>query len=779
MQKEITLKNLCCPSCGNQIIETISKIKGVHNAAINPSNNLLQFEISDSVDASVVLLQVNQAIANQKPHQTITSKKIEKLERSIFILEGLSCALCAGKIEKGAKDLPGVKDARVDIISKKMILDLDKSYINDSLLTTIQNLARSIEPQVVVRKEEERSIRDESKKINKKWIRIAIGSLFFASAVYLKLPFFLSLSLFLFSYLIIGGEILFLAIKNLQHGKWLDENFLMCLATVGAFTIREYPEAVAVMLFYQIGEQLQEMAVHRSRKMISSLLSLRPDYVNKITGLDTEKVDPAVIQVGNKILVKPGERIPLDGIVVDGKSTVDTSALTGESIPRLIQTGMEALSGYVNQTGILTVEITKELKDSTLSRILELVEDSSSHKAKSEKLITRFSQYYTPIVVFLAIGIAFIPPFFVGWHAFSVWFYRALIFLVVSCPCALMVSIPLGFIGGIGNASRKGILVKGGNYLEMLNQVKTIVFDKTGTLTKGSFDVTDILPIQGISQEELLKWCAYAEVYSYHPIAQAILKKYGKEIQKEQIQNYEEIAGHGITSTISNQQFIIGNLLLMNQKQIQIPEIKEVGSIVYIAKDGQFIGTIAVNDELKPETKYAILTLKKLGIRNMVMLSGDQETEANRIGKEIGLDTIYANLLPKDKVSIVEQLLKESVGAEKLVFVGDGVNDAPVLARADIGISMGGLGSDCAIEASDIVIMTDELSKIPEAILISRKTKTIVIQNIVLALGIKITIMALGVFGKATLWEAVFGDVGVALLAVLNSLRVLSFQSKK
>jgi len=779
MQKEITLENLCCPICGNQIVDSISKIKGVRNAFINPTNSLLQFEIDDSLNTALIIQQVNQAIATSKPHQTITSKKIEKLERSIFILEGLSCALCAGKIEKETKDLPGVKDARVDILSKKMILDIEKSYVNDSLLATIQNLARSIEPQVVVKKEQERSIRNESKQILQKWIRIAGGSLFYLAGLYLNLPSPYTLILFLIGYLIIGGEVVFYAGKNLIQGKWLDENFLMSLATIGAFAIHEYPEAVAVMLFYQIGEQLQEMAVHRSRKMISSLLALRPDYVNKIYGSETKKVDPSLIQVGDQIIVKPGERIPLDAIVLVGKSTVDTSAITGESVPRRLQEGMEALSGYVNQSGVLTLEITKELKDSTLSRILQLVEDSSAHKAKSEKLITRFSQYYTPIVVFSAILIAFIPPIFLGWDMFPSWFYRALIFLVVSCPCALMVSIPLGFIGGIGNASKKGILIKGGNYLELLGQASTIVFDKTGTLTKGTFDVTAIHPVDGVSQEDLLQGCAHAEFYSFHPIAQAILKKYGQPIQKDMIQNFEEIAGLGITATINQDQFIIGNQRLMKQKNIDFPQVQEEGSVVYIVKNGTFQGTITVNDEIKPETKEAILSLKNLGFQQIIMLSGDQRPEAVRVGKEIGIDHVFSNLLPGDKVRKVEELLQGMGKNEKLIFVGDGVNDAPVLARADIGISMGGLGSDCAIEASDVVIMTDELSKIPEAVLISRKTKQIVIQNIALALGIKIAIMILGVFGKATLWAAVFGDVGVSLLAVLNSLRVLSFQPKK
>jgi Cd2+/Zn2+-exporting ATPase len=779
LQREIILENLCCPICGNEIVKTTSQIKGVKNVFINPANNQLQFEIDDSLDVVLILQKVNQAIATIKPHHTITSKKIEKLERSIFILEGLSCALCAGKIEKEVKELPGVRDARVDFITKKMILDLDKNYLSDSLMASIQNLARSIEPKVMVRKESEKSILTESKQIKQKWIRIALGSVFYAGACYLNVPANTSLLLFIVSYLIIGGEVLLYAIKNLVRGKWLDENFLMSLATVGAFAIREYPEAVAVMLFYQIGELLQEMAVHRSRKMISSLLTLRPDFVNKWVGSELEKVDPQSIKVGDRIQIKPGERIALDGIVREGISNVDTSAITGESVPRTLKEGKEALSGFLNQTGILSLEVTKELKDSTLSRILQLVEDSTAHKAKSEKLITRFSQYYTPIVVFLALTIAFAPPIFVGWHLFSTWFYRALIFLVVSCPCALMVSIPLGFIGGIGCASRNGILVKGGNYLEMLSQARTIVFDKTGTLTKGSFEVSKIQAVPGVSSDDLLKWCAYGEFYSYHPIAGAILKKYRQTIQKELIQNYEEIAGMGISATISGQHFIIGNQHLMRQHQITFSESQDFGSVVYAAKEGNFIGSILVNDEVKPSTKEAITTLKSLGIHKMVMLSGDQEPEALRIAKQIGLDTVYANLLPQDKVTIVEKLLKETHMGEKLIFVGDGVNDAPVLARADIGISMGGLGSDCAIEASDVVIMTDELTKVPEAILISRKTRLIVIQNIVLALGIKVAIMTLGVFGKATLWEAVFGDVGVALLAVLNSLRVLSFQPKK
>ena len=579
--------------------------------------------------------------------------------------------------------------------------------------------------------------------------------------------------LYVLSYLIVGFEVVKKAVNNIFHGEFFDENFLMTIATIGAFVIREFPEAVAVMLFYQIGEYFQSYAVKKSRKSIASLMNIRPDYANLKVNGNIEKKSPEEIKIGDTIVVKPGEKVPLDGVVMDGKSMIDTSALTGESVPREFKTKDTILSGCINLNGVLEIKVEKEFGESTVSKILELVENATNKKAKTENFITKFSKYYTPIVVFLALIIAIIPPIISKTDMLD-WIYRALTFLVVSCPCALVISVPLSFFSGIGSASKKGILVKGSNYLELLSKTEIVVFDKTGTLTEGVFAVQEIVNKKEYDPKELLELSAYCESYSNHPISLSIQKAYGKEINKNRIIKTEEIAGKGIISKIDNKEVACGNIKLMKELDLKdVKEIDEIGTVIYVAINKQYAGYILISDKIKADSKKAIQDLKKAGVKKTVMLTGDNKEVAEKVNKEIKLDEVYSELLPVDKVSKVEELLKNKSEESKLAFIGDGINDAPVLARADIGIAMGGLGSDAAIEAADIVIMTDEPSKIATAMKISRKTLKIVYQNIIFALIIKIGVLILSAFGLTSMWGAVFADVGVTVLAVLNSFRAL------
>ena len=564
--------------------------------------------------------------------------------------------------------------------------------------------------------------------------------------------------------------------KNIRGGHIFDENFLMSIATIGAFIIKEFPEGVAVMLFYQIGELFQDIAVERSRKSISELMDIRPDYANLKIGKELKIVSPDEVKIGDIIVVKPGERIPLDGRVIYGASMVDTSSLTGESVPREVKAGNEVLSGFINNNGALTIEVIKEFGDSTVSKILDLVQNAGSKKAATEKFITKFARYYTPIVVITAVFIAIIPPLFIKGAVFSDWFYRALIFLVISCPCALVISIPLGFFGGIGAASRRGILVKGSNYLESLNNIETVVFDKTGTLTKGVFNVTEIKSQSEYSEEALLEYAAYAESFSNHPIATSIIRAFEKDIDKSIVEEYEEVSGHGVKIRIRGEEVLAGNGKLMDNENIEYNRVETVGTVVYIAVNKIFAGYIVISDEIRHDSSNAVSALKRLGVKNIFMLTGDLKSVGERIGKELGIEHVVTELLPHEKVEKLEQIVNQSASG-RVVFVGDGINDAPVLARADIGIAMGGLGSDAAIEAADIVIMTDEPSKIETAIKIAKRTNQIVWQNIIFALGIKAIILLLGAAGFANMWEAVFADVGVAVIAVLNSMRVMKFSN--
>ena len=619
--------------------------------------------------------------------------------------------------------------------------------------------------------------------MKKRLIKIILSTIIFLMAILMGNFNFINLDndimhiiqiiLYVISYLIVGFEVIKKAIINIFHGEFFDENFLMSIATIGAFAIQEFPEAVAVMLFYQLGEYFQSYAVKKSRKSIASLMNIRPDYANLKVNGKIEKKSPEEVKIGDIIVVKPGEKVPLDGIVLDGCSMLDTSALTGETVPREVKQNDKILSGCINLNGVLEIKVEKEFGESTVSKILDLVENETKKKAKTENFITKFSKYYTPIVVFLALIIAFIPPL-VTKTEFLDWIYRALTFLVVSCPCALVISVPLSFFSGIGAASKKGILVKGSNYLEILSKTQIAVFDKTGTLTEGVFEVQKIANEKFIDKQELLRLSAYCENYSNHPISNSIKKAYGKEIDKNRIKDSKEVSGKGIISIIDGKEVACGNIKLMIELGLKnINQTDEIGTCVYVAVDKKYAGYILISDKVKEDSKKAIEQLKKVGVKKTVMLTGDNKEVAERVNKELNLDEVYSELLPIGKVNKLEELLKNKNEDSKLAFIGDGINDAPVLARADIGIAMGGLGSDAAIEAADVVIMTDEPSKIATAIKISRKTLKIVYQNISFALIVKIGVLILSAFGLATMWAAVFADVGVTVLAILNSFRAL------
>ena len=612
-----------------------------------------------------------------------------------------------------------------------------------------------------------------TRKQKKALYRILAGAVLFIAAEILAeiIEGIWTLIPFLIAFMAVGSDVVLKAFKNILRGQVFDENFLMSIATIGAFFTGDYGEGVAVMLFYQVGELFQNYAVSKSRRSISDLMNIRPDYANVERNGELMSVDPDEVAIGEEILVKAGERIPLDGEIVDGKSMLDTSALTGEAVPREVESGMEVLSGCVNINGVLRIRVTKPFGESTVARILDLVENAGSKKSKSENFITKFARYYTPFVVFSAILLAIIPPLVTGGN-FAEWIHRALIFLVISCPCALVISIPLSFFGGIGGASREGILVKGSNYLEALAQAEIVVFDKTGTLTKGSFSVAEIQP-EGRSGEELLEIAAYAEMYSNHPISASLKEAYGKEIDRTRVDQAEEISGHGVKAVIDGKVVYAGNEKLMKQQGIAYKTPSRPGTVVHVAVDGIYAGFIRIADEIKPDAEKAIADLKANRVKKTVMLTGDNRDIAESVAGELGIDQVYAQLLPADKVDKVEELFREVSPKGKLVFVGDGMNDAPVLSRADIGIAMGALGSDAAIEAADVVIMTDEPAKIASAIRISRRTLGIVKQNIVFALGVKAFFLILGAFGLANMWEAVFADVGVSVIAILNAMRAL------
>ncbi len=707
---------------------------------------------------------------------------MEKMVRKEFILEGLHCADCAEKIETKVKELDNVYTSALNFSIQTLSIEADKKNI-DQIVDKIRKIVKHLEPDVNVK--EKGWAGTQKKEENKeKWYkrrssRLIVAGALFATAMIFGLSHYIEWALYIASYLIVGYDILLKAGRNIIKGQVFDENFLMVIATFGAFGINEASEGVAVMLFFQFGEYLQHKAVDRSRRSIADLMDIRPDYANLKIGEDIKKVSPYHVEIGQSILIKPGEKVPLDGIVTEGSSMLDTSDLTGESVPRKVTKGDKILGGFINTNGVLVVKVEKEFGESTVSKVLDLVQNASSKKSPTENFITKFAKYYTPIVVMGALALAVIPPLIIEGATFSDWIYRALVFLVISCPCALVVSIPLGFFGGIGGASKLGVLIKGSNYLEALNYVDTVVFDKTGTLTKGVFEVSKINNETQISKEELLEYAAYAESYSNHPIGASILKEYGEKVNKEAITDYEEISGQGIKVKVKGKEVLIGNKKLMNQYDINFPVVETIGTVVHIAINQKYCGYIIISDEIKEDSEEAIKELKDVGVRKTVMLTGDNKTVGEKVGRQLGLDEVHAELLPHEKVEKVELLEKEKPSKGKLVFIGDGINDAPVLARADVGIAMGGLGSDAAIEAADVVIMTDEPSKLVSGIKIAKRAKKIIWQNIVFSLGIKGAVLILGAFGLATLWESVFADVGVAVIAVLNAMRVLNVEKVK
>ncbi len=618
-----------------------------------------------------------------------------------------------------------------------------------------------------------------TKKMNKQLIKILISLFLVILSTILKLDHSIINNIFyIVAYIIVGYDIVIKAMKNIGRGKVFDENFLMTIATIGAFCIGEFPEAVAVMLFYQVGELFQSYAVDKSRKSISSLMDIRPDYANVYRKEEIERVDPDEVNIGEIILVKPGEKIPLDGIVIEGASMLNTQALTGESVPRRVRESNEVLNGCINNDGILKIKVTKKFEESTVAKILDLVENASSRKSKSENFISKFAKYYTPIVVIIAVFLAILPPLIIKDASFNDWLYRALSFLVVSCPCALVISIPLSFFGGIGASSKIGILIKGSNYLEALAHTELVVCDKTGTLTEGVFQVQKIESI-GYSDEELLRYASYAENFSNHPISLSIKKAYGKEINEKLVTKTKEISGKGIFARVDKKEILVGNKKLMREYKIEVKESKEAGTIVYVAIDNKFAGTIIISDKIKEDSFKAMKEFRKNHVERVIMLTGDLDDISKNIAQKLKLDSYYAELLPQDKVEKVEKLMNQKSDRGKLLFIGDGINDAPVLAIADIGVAMGGVGSDAAIEAADVVIMTDEPSKVSSAIKISKKTMRIVRENILFAILVKVAILILSAFGIASMWAAVFADVGVSVIAILNALRILRIKNNQ
>ena len=782
IKREIVLDGLNCAHCAEVINEKVRNLEEIESSNLNFINKTLTINIYLKYNQEEVIEKVIKIVDDTEPGLTINVKELKsKSRKKELILNGLNCAHCAEVICEKVDKLEEVESANLNFINKVLTINLTSEANSRETLEKAIKIINDTEPGLdiqikdnkAINKKEETSVEKDNSK--KDLIKLIIGAMVYILGIYevaTGKTSILNNIIFIVAYIVVGGDVLIKAIKNIGKGQIFDENFLMSIATIGALAIGESAEAVGVMLFYKLGEYLQAKAVGKSRKSIAELMEIRPDYANLKLGTDIKVVSPYDVEVGDLIVVKPGEKIPLDGTVVDGISMIDTSALTGESLLKEVGVGEEVLSGFINKNSVLTVRVDKEFEESTVSKILDLVENASSKKSKTENFISKFSKCYTPIVVISALVIAIVPPIIIPGAYFNDWFYRGLIFLVVSCPCALVLSIPLSFFSGIGYASKQGILIKGSSYLEVLRSVDTVVFDKTGTLTKGVFDVTAINTV-GISEDELLRYAAIAEVNSNHPIAKSIVNHFNGEIELDKITNYEEIAAHGIKVEYDGQYILAGNEKLMMTENILFSKAKEVGTIVYISVNKRYRGYIVISDEIKEDSKEAIEYLRRIGIKEIVMLTGDNKAVADDIASKLNLDKVFSNLLPTDKVSKLEELYEGRDEKSKIAFVGDGINDAPVLARADVGIAMGGLGSDAAIEAADVVLMTDEPSKIGKAIEISKKTNKIVWQNIIFALSIKIIVMILGAGGVATMWEAIFADVGVALIAVINAMRVM------
>lgn len=696
-------------------------------------------------------------------------------KRKKFYLEGLACASCAATIEDRISRMDTITSASVNFADSSLSIELRERDRLEDTLNQIREIVDSVEPGVRLVKGEQNEKGEDSSFFSRERIILGLGILGFIEAILMPASLGKTI-LFILAYLVIGGRVLLLAGKNITRGRVFDENFLMTIATLGAIGIGEYPEAVSVMLFYRIGEEFQEAAVNRSRRSIKSLINIKPDRANLLVNGDILTVSPEKLKLADTIILRPGERAPVDSRVIEGRSELDVSALTGESMPEPVEPGDQVLSGSINTGGLLTLRVEKLFTDSTVSRILDLVENASSKKAPTEQFISRFAKVYTPIVVLLALALATVPPLLVPGAIFSDWLYRGLVFLVVSCPCALVISIPLSFFAGIGGASRRGILVKGGNSLQALKDVDTVVFDKTGTLTKGTFEVVGISPASGIDEKDLLRLAAMGEYHSNHPLARSIISAYGQEIDKDKIQDYKEIPGKGTCSFLAGEPLLVGNKRLMKENHILIHE--QAGSPltddsrVHVAYAGRYYGYLDLADGLKADTRAAVDRLRSLGVKRIGILSGDREPSVKHAASKAGISEYYYGLLPHEKVERLEQMIKDKRSG-KLAFVGDGLNDAPVLAMADVGIVMGNIGSDTAVEAADVVLMTDEPTKVGQAISLGRRTHRVVMQNVIMALSIKLAVLALGLLGLAGMWEAVFADVGAALLAVFNSMRVL------
>lgn len=772
-ERRYALDGLCCGSCAAEIEREVRGLSGVREASVDFAARMLTIGFTGEEEPETVAAQAAEIAKRHDSDIELRELETKTPGKKVLYLSGLDCADCAQKLGEAVGRMDGVRSADVDFTSQRLTIEAENRDDLSGIARQAARVIHEMEPDVEISYTAKTDV-PSPVSLRKHRLRRAgliAGAVLFSAAMILDLPRPWEFALFLFSYVLVGGEVVLRAVRNIAKGQVFDENFLMTVATIGAFAIGESAEGVAVMLFYQVGEFFQSLAVGRSRKSISALMDIRPDYANLKAGDGIRRVSPEEVGAGDLILVRPGEKVPLDGRIVEGRSSVDTSALTGESLPRDVEPGMELLSGSVNKSGLLTVEVTKEFGESTVSKILDLVQNAGSRKAPTEAFITKFARYYTPAVVSAAAALAVLPPLLVPGAAFSVWIGRALAFLVVSCPCALVVSIPLSFFGGIGGASKQGILIKGGNFLEALNHVDTVVFDKTGTLTKGNFKVTQIAAESGWTRENLLDLAAHAEIHSGHPIAVSIREAYGSAPDAGRVSDYEEISGKGVRVRVDGRTVLAGNGALMESESVGWHASGEAGTAVYLAVDGNFAGSIVISDEIRPDSARAVRGLKAAGVRRAVMLTGDGRRTAEKAAEEIGLDAVYAELLPAQKVERVEELEQSAAGGGKIVFVGDGINDAPVLARADVGVAMGGLGSDAAIEAADVVLMTDEPAKLETAVRIAKRTHAIVRQNIVFALGVKLVILILAAFGAAGMWEAVFGDVGVTVLAVLNAAR--------
>lgn len=773
IKRELFIKGLHCSGCASKIERQVNALGEVENATLNFATSTLTIETKQE-EQHIAIEKASKIAVDAEPGISVMVKEKEGIKVKEFFLEGFNCAGCASKIEKNIKNLEGVVGVSLNFGLSTLEVDVKEEYARD-ITQNVRKIVIDLEPHVkVIEKQyeiKEASSQDEKKNNNgllKRMgfsiVALAIG-MFFKENTWGFIPFIIG-------YLIIGSDIIKRSISNIKRGEIFDENFLMTVATLAAIGVGEYPEAIMVMLLYQVGEYFQGRAVESSRKSIAKLMDIRPEYANLKIGNDTKKVSPNDVRVGDIIIIKPGEKVPLDGVIIEGASSVDTKALTGEAVPQDLEASDEIISGCINIDGVLIVKVTKGFKESAVSKILDLVQNASAKKAKTELSITKFAKYYTPTVVFIAVLISTIPPLFMEGQSFSDWLLRGATFLVVSCPCALVISIPMSYFAGLGAASKKGVLVKGGNYLEALSKASVLVFDKTGTLTEGQFKVYDIITTNETDKETLLKYTAYVESFSTHPIAVSVVKEYGKQIKKENIKNYKETRGKGVEADVKGMYIASGNITFLKELGVKVKESEEPGTIVYTAIDGKYAGYIIIKDKIKKDAKPAIEGFKKLGIDNIVMLTGDRKVTADAVANELVIKNYKYELLPNQKVEEVEMLMN-SKGENSLVFVGDGINDAPVLARADVGVAMGGVGSDAAIEAADIVIMNDEPSKLIQAIKIAKVTKKIVSQNIFLSISIKMIIMVFAFMGLAPMWLAIFGDVGVSIMAVFNAMRIL------